>query len=341
MLARSTTIRHPNGRSFQTPLLIPSFSSKGFKVKHKGKQKGISEIRDLFYNTAEILTETMLVSAYDIYYRHLPSPRRFPCVPSLTFVDSGGYETNADHDYCTVYRFHNKPRPWELRHLRKILDSWPERIPAVFVNFDKGSVGKNLPKQIALARALFADYPKQMHNFLIKPSRQSKGSLLPIIDALPACITELADFHILGVTEKELGNTPLDRMTAIATLRRHLDAANIHAPIQVFGALDPLSACLYFLAGAEIFDGLTWLRFSYTNGCCTYMQNYGILHIGLDQNDDFVHAKTFSDNYASLRNLQLKMRTFATTNDFGTFQYHSEFLSSAWDTLSARFKGGV
>jgi len=337
MLARSTTIRPPVGIPLQTPILVPSFSSKGFKFKHDG----ISEVKDLFANTAEFLAETMLVSAYDIYYHHIPSPRRFPLVPALTFVDSGGYETNADHDYSTVYHFHNKPKPWELRHLRKILDSWPEHIPAVFVNFDKDSAGKRLPKQIALARALFADYPKQMHLFLIKPSRQSKGSLLPIIDALPACITELADFHILGVTEKELGNTPLDRMTAIATLRRHLDAANIHAPIQVFGALDPLSACLYFLAGAEIFDGLTWLRFSYTNGYSTYMQNHGILQIGLDQNDDFAHAKTFSDNYTFLMGLQLKMRTFATTKDFCTLQYHYKFLRSASDALSARLKGGV
>lgn len=150
MLARSTTIRHPSGILLQTPILVPSFSSKGFKVKHKG----LSEVRDLFVNTAEILTETMLVSAYDIYYRHIPSPRRFPLVPALTFVDSGGYETNADHDYSTVYHFPNKPRPWELRHLRKILDSWPERIPAVFVNFDKDSARKNLPRQIAFARAL-------------------------------------------------------------------------------------------------------------------------------------------------------------------------------------------
>ncbi|MDD5677941.1 MAG: hypothetical protein PHW60_08115 [Kiritimatiellae bacterium] len=337
MLARSTTIRPPGGISIQTPILVPSFSSKGFKVK----QNGISEVKDIFVNTAEFLTETMLVSAYDIFYRHILSPHKFPCVPALTFVDSGGYETNADHDYCTVYHFHNKPRPWELKHLQNILDSWPERIPAVFINFDKSSAGKSLPKQIALARGLFANYPKQMHNFLLKPSWQSKGNLLPIINALPTCITEIADFHILGVTEKELGNTPLDRMVAIATLRRHMDTANIRAPIQVFGALDPLSACLYFLAGAEIFDGLSWLRFSYTDGYCTYMQNYGILHIGLDQNDDYVRAKTFSDNYTFLRDLQLKMRTFATTKDYSALPYHSGFLRQASDALSGRLNGGV
>jgi hypothetical protein len=34
-----------------------------------------------------------------------------------------------------------------------------------------------------------------------------------------------------------------------------LDEAGVKSPIHVFGALDPLTVCLYFVAGAEVFDG--------------------------------------------------------------------------------------
>jgi hypothetical protein len=107
MLYRSTTIRHPSsGIILKTPLLVPSFSSRGFRFD----KNDASEIRKVFTNTAEILTESMLVSAYDIAYGHLPKPHKFPCTPFLTIVDSGGYETGADHDYSSVYRHVHKTK---------------------------------------------------------------------------------------------------------------------------------------------------------------------------------------------------------------------------------------
>jgi hypothetical protein len=120
MLYRSTAIRHPSGVSLKTPLLVPSFSSRGFRFDKKNK----SEIRGVFTNTAEILTESMLVSAYDIAHGHLPEPARFPCTPSLTIVDSGGYETGADHDYSSIYRHVHKSKAWSLKRLQSVLDAW-------------------------------------------------------------------------------------------------------------------------------------------------------------------------------------------------------------------------
>ena len=54
------------------------------------------------------------------------------------------------------------------------------------------------------------------------------------------------------VIEKELGDSALVRMERIARLRRALDDAEVKAPVHVFGALDPILSCMYFLAGAEI-----------------------------------------------------------------------------------------
>lgn len=337
MLCRSTTLRHPSGAALRTPLLVPSFSSKGARFDNKGK----SEIKDVFRITAEMLIESMLVSAYDIRYGHLPKPDRFPFTPTLTFVDSGGYETGVDYDFSSVFRHNYKAERWDLNRLTSVLDSWPDRIPAVFVNFDKASAGKTVAKQIEDANKLFMRYPKHLHNFLLKPTRRCKGILSNTLNAAQTVITKLGTFGVIGVTEKELGHSMLDRMETVARLRMSLDGAGVAAPIQVFGALDTLSTCLYFLAGAEIFDGLTWLRYAYSEGKCVYPQNYGVLQVGIDQHDDYVQTKIFSDNYNELRRLQLSLKDFVSTKDFSKLQPYSEILRAANDSLVARIGGNM
>lgn len=332
-LPRSQTLSHPSGVTLKTPLLVPSFSSKGFRKNKNGR----SEVWDVFANTAEFLTEALLVSAYDIYYKHLPRPNRFPYSPTITILDSGGYEVGPEYDFSAVYRYDHKVERWGLRQLKTVLDSWPERIPAVFVSFDKVSAGKSLTRQASEARTLFDRYPGHLHNFLMKPSKQFRGSLRDTIRGSQAALKQLRGFHIIGVAEKELGPSMLERMETLATLRRMLDEEGIRSPVQVFGALDPLSSCLYLLAGAEIFDGLTWLRFAYSNGQCTYLPSHGV-QMGLDQEDDFLVSKILSDNYSAIRKLQLAMRDFVTTMDFKKLEPHADFLQKASGSLLTRVR---
>lgn len=311
MLARSSVLRHPSGVTLRTPLLVPSFSSRGLGFN----RKGISEIKDIFLITADIITESMLVSAYDIKYNHLPNPAKISLTPSITIVDSGGYETGINYDFSAVYQYDYRHRKWDRRIYERVLDSWPKRIAAIFVNFDKESAGRSVIRQIANACELLSRYPEQLHAFLLKPTRSSRGSLRTTINSARGHLDKLADFHVIGVTEKELGRNMLDRMETIAELRKGLDDAGVTAPIQVFGALDPLSSVLYCISGAEIFDGLTWLRFSYKDGQCIYPRNYGAQYIGLDADDDFLRAKELYDNYSYLCDLQLCLRGYAKSGD--------------------------
>ena len=69
-LARKSSITHPLGVVLETPLLVPSFSSKGFLFK-KTKTRLISEVADFMDVSAEVLTESMLVSAYDVHHKHI------------------------------------------------------------------------------------------------------------------------------------------------------------------------------------------------------------------------------------------------------------------------------
>src|SRR6476661_9637791 len=105
MLARTTSLTHPGGTRIQTPLLISSFSSKGFRFTKKGT-KFHSEAFKLIHDTAEALTEAVLLSAYDLkhYFPGISSFRKFNFAPQIIFLDSGGYETLEDFDFSEAYK---------------------------------------------------------------------------------------------------------------------------------------------------------------------------------------------------------------------------------------------
>ncbi|WP_439373037.1 hypothetical protein [Bradyrhizobium sp. DASA03120] len=84
-------------------------------------------------------------------------------------------------------------------------------------------------------------------------------------------------FDIVGVTEKEAGDTFFERLAFVARLRALLDANNVHKPIHVFGGLDPFMTPLYFLAGADVVDGLTWLRMAFSDTGARYLPSHAAM----------------------------------------------------------------
>lgn len=326
MLARSTKLIHKQtGSILETPLLIPSFSSKGFVKAKKGK----SEIGDILQYASEFLTRTCLVSAYDVHYGHIPSPLDLPVTPEIIFIDSGGYEVSWDHDYSAVVKSNPNSNTWSQEMHQKVLDEWPEEIPAVLVSYDHPLHRKPLLSQIKEARGLFRKHPNHLHLFLLKPSTTGQTTLMTVLRELLANIEELSPFDILGVTEKELGSSMLDRMLNIANLRKAMDDAGLEIKIHVFGALDPLTVGLYFISGAEIFDGLTWIRYAYNDGCCVYPHNHGALKYGLHVKDNQVKLRSMTDNIYSLENLEHRLREFLSTQDYDKFSPHHGIIQNA------------
>ncbi|MCA9607403.1 MAG: hypothetical protein KC619_17475 [Myxococcales bacterium] len=334
LLARSRTYTHPSGITFTTPLLVPSFSSKGFPRVRQG-QPWVARVLE---TTAEWLTDTMLISAYDVYHNHIPSPEQLVATPELTIVDSGGYEAGIDEDLSAVAVREHDPLPWAAEHARAVYDSWPQRFNAIFVSYDHPARRIPLAQQVSEATTLFARYPQQMHSLLLKPTTQQQEYLRNVLGEVAEVPEVLRPFHVIGVTEKELGSSFLERMQRLAELRLDLDEAGVDAPIQVFGALDPIASCLYFISGAEIFDGLTWLRYAYFDGMCVYRANYGALS-RLDLRDMLVDAKTMTDNVHYLHRLELSMRRVALDDDVGHFLHHTDLFRRAFDDLRARMKG--
>lgn len=327
-LARKSTILHPLGVKLTTPLLIPSFSSKGFGFDNKGN----SYVATLFDIASGYLTDTMLVSAYDLHYRHLEPIEN--AITEVVFVDSGGYEVSNDHDLSTIDRSPVCPKEWNREQLKSTYDSWPHHVPAVFVNYDHPEVNRDFETQIEDARSLFANYDKQLNTLLLKPESPSKQPIQ--IKHVYPFVEDFGDFDIVGFTEKEIGNTVLKRMEFLADLRLAMDDKGVTTPIHVFGSLDPISTVLYFLSGAEVFDGLTWLRYGYANGQACYVHNYGVKYVGVNRSRSFVVAKTMIDNLSYLINLTHDMRKFLLDREFSRFRENEDLIKDAFDMLRTK-----
>ncbi|HZF13598.1 MAG TPA: hypothetical protein VFE33_32800 [Thermoanaerobaculia bacterium] len=338
---RSTVSHRASGLSLETPLVIPSFSSKGFgKISQRQ-----TEIAQLLSTASEFLTGVYLISAFDMHYGQIPAPRELSGRPELIIVDSGGYETSDDYDLSAVYRPELGFKPWTEEMLAGVLDKWPEELPAVFVSFDHHESRRPVVEQLAAARDLFKGRSHQLSCFLLKPETRDQSTLRVALGAAIARAEDMRSFDIIGVTEKELGTSPLERMKRIVKLRSALDEAQVRAPIHVFGALDPASICLYYLAGAEMFDGLTWLRYAFVRDRdrnkdhCVYIHSYSVIEEDLRLTDSKLRLRVLAQNYYYLEQLQNRLRDFHATGDF-TKLPHPDFLRNACDSLEGELARG-
>lgn len=307
-----------NGQQVErTPLLVPSFSSKGFP-----------DINKIVEYSSQLIDGSALISAYDLYYKSITDPLTFP---SLLFLDSGGYEASKDTELSDIGDREHSPREWTREMHESQLAALKPNVPTVLISFDSPKEKLNLSEQIKRAKDMAPTCKGFLREILLKPETPSQIRL-HMKDVVPR-IHALADFNVIGVTEKEVGNSIIDRMKNIATLRMALTKAGLETPIHVFGSLDTVTTPLYFLAGADIFDGLTWLRYAYYNGQTVYKQNFGALEIGASVNSDLVNARCWNWNYYYLRNLESEMRRFLNGNDFQAFQFHSDLFRKSLETI--------
>ena len=78
MLARRTTLEHPIGTAIDLPRLIPSFSSKGFPFfTDTDTGRTMSEVTNVLQNAGPTISDSILLSAYDISHGYLRTPEVF------------------------------------------------------------------------------------------------------------------------------------------------------------------------------------------------------------------------------------------------------------------------
>lgn len=317
MLADRRTLVHPAHGPVDTPMLVPAFSSKGFRLPYSTKLgHDYSEVGYIVHEFPTYEAGSVLISAYDLHYKHFEMPDEGmggDVVGKVTsaevvLIDSGGYELTRDFDTSQIKSYQYEPKAEGYckevyEELLTELCSGRTKAPLVISNYDY--TAKNTPygSQVEAARRLFEKYEDVACTFILKPWGE-RDSRLHLDELSSRQIAELRDFDAIGVTEKELGRSLLDRLRAIAELRVRLSEASVDIPIHVWGGLDPILTPLYFFAGADIFDGLSWLRYGFVDGMAVNREASQVLVQSLNARSSRQHV----EYYLSMSNCQVLER---------------------------------
>jgi hypothetical protein len=338
-LGRSRKIILPDGSKIRTPILIPSFSSRVGKYS-------CEEVKGILHYTSELFTDSLLLSAYDIYHEVYSGPDSLAATPELYYIDSGGYEASMDRDLSTTHpAFGGEPcqrtdrSEWTFERYReitaKICSANTEKNIAV-VNYDHHNERFTIEEQLEKARQSFEGLSGILRSILLKPEMLSQKILQ--IDKIVSKASSLREFDIIGVTEKELGESVLNRLCNLAKIRMALDREDVLKPVHVFGCLDPLSCSLYFMAGAEIFDGLTWMRFAFMNGGIVYSEQYRLIN-ALDDFSSVADKRMFQGNLDKLRELKDHLISYHNSGNFKDIgEADSDLLEKVVDRVRARLR---
>jgi hypothetical protein len=348
-LARSRRIPLA-GTEIETPLLVPSFSSKALgPIELVEGRKGERRRKDLVPASqihTEVfipgIAEAILISAYDIHHKFIHNASAFKkgfaksaySAPSVLFIDSGWYELSIGPSSGQWYHEVGPALAFVESDYAALVESLDPDVNAVIVGWDSEGPYE---KQIDAAQAFFSKHPQFDSDFLLKPTGEKTfhdfGDLT--IDAAK----RLRAFTIVGVTEKELGNTMLQRLTQLALLRVRLIEADVPVPIHVFGGLEPLVAPLYFSAGAEIFDGLAWLRYAFLNGMSVNRESVVLLEKAYDKRFGPAISHLQLRNLDAIAELSRELKIFFHNDcDWGKLR-NGEVLRPAYEALGSQLGG--
>jgi hypothetical protein len=324
MLARKMQIQLDGANVETTPMLVPSLSSRA--------------LDNICFNAEiinSIIVGPVLISAYDIH--HAKAIPHFDS-STLIFIDSGGYE-------CLVGRKASKYNPYNLDlrkwnrglHLSAIKKLKPKPTKAI-ISFDDPNNRESIEQQIDHAKGLFKETNGFLKEFLIKSENDSKID----IDRIVQNIKFFNSFDIIGFIEKELGSSILERMAAIATIRNEMDRRRIVKPLHIFGSLDTITTPLYYFSGADIFDGLAWLRFMFYEGKTLYRDSFWpVKRKSIQDNTKNIFVSSLYDNFSYISELELELEQFQSTNDFGIFGENANFFEKSYKQLIEKIGGDV
>lgn len=320
MLARRLKLELNHLEVGETPMLVPAISSR-LNLP----------LNELIETIEGVVEGPLLLSAYDFHYA-----KNFPSIKfsDLIFLDSGGYECNKEQDISDIGLYNPHPNDWSKELHESAVGKWDYQRPTVLISFDHPKYREPLSDQIQRANQLFGARNDVLKEILLKP--ESKGSMRVDPNSISGKIDLLSNFNIIGITEKELGYSVLERMVSITKIRRIIDDAGYTIPIHIFGSLDPVITPLYFIAGADIFDGLSWLRFFYSNGDTMYGESFGPKQFGVQVNLRRIWIAAVGSNYNYMQRMKLQMQRYADTGDFGHFGTNSTFFKGAVDDLITR-----
>ena len=287
-----------NIKKFQvrTPLIAPSFSSRGFPCLSLIYE----EIKYRLYGVC-------LISASDMAKGLIPTDAMD--IGNITILDSGVYESNDKTTFPNVRQESSSNSNWSRSQYHEIIREIDCQTNSIVVNFDQY---KSIEEQIESATKDFNNVPSMVSDFLVKPETVEETVNIP---KLANYIQDLRQFDIIGVTADEIGNSFLQRCSAVVMLRNILTSEGLDTPIHVFGAISPYEVFAYFFCGADIFDGLTWLRHAYRKQGLITMKEAATEEMKWNILDHDLHINEWTNNLRFLHHMQEAMRRYSETGD--------------------------
>jgi hypothetical protein len=137
---------------------------------------------------------------------------------------------------------------------------------------------------------------------------------------------KMSQFDILGLTEKELGRSIIERCQNLVKLRRALKEKKLETPIHIFGCIDPMGVITFFLSGADIFDGTNWLKLSFDNSLAVYPNNSAVISGVWNYPDAALFEHMWIENLRKLTKLMYELRIYANTHDFSVLSIAPNYL---------------
>ena len=293
---------HAQGRRIaragvDTPLLVPSFSSCGFPW-----------VGEIYGEMMDKLYGVCLVSAFDLASGSIPtyaSPGS-----NVQVVDSGTYEARKLAAGWGGRDISAGKALWSRERYLEIVACLDGDSNAILVNYDGYDP---LNEQVQRAADDFCHAPNAARDFLLKPEAPAR---LLNIARLAQHADGLDQFDIVGVTAREAGNSLSQRCRTLVMLRDVLDDANLDVPVHVFGAITPKEVMAYFFCGADVFDGLAWLRSAFRDQGPIAIETTAFEGMNPTLSDFELHTAAWTANLSVLYRLQVSLQRYCSTGDF-------------------------
>ncbi len=342
MRARSRRITVA-GAEIETPLLVPGFSSKALGPIKLGQAHRKDDLvaSSIVHTDAFVrgIDEALLVSAYDIHHRFVTDPEAFTrgfarsayANPRLLIIDSGWYEKSVGPASGQWYHEVGEALGFDREEYTALIDALDPGVAALIVSWDDSGESTYL-EQVEAGQDFFGAR-RFASTLLLKPERSRLYH--DFSDLSEGLARRMKAFDVIGVTEKDLGDKILTRLSTLARLRDRLDAVGAEAPLHVFGGLDPLFTPLYFMAGAEIVDGLSWLRYAFRDGVSVYRDAAPLLDGNFEKRIPIAVARVQLDNLDALVELSRELKVFLHNDcDFGKLR-QGHLLRPAYEAMES------
>jgi queuine/archaeosine tRNA-ribosyltransferase len=194
-------------------------------------------------------TGGFLISAYDIHKEKekdklIINISQVTENSHFTLIDSGHYE-----------KFWNNDKEWSANKYKSVLKDI--KIDMCFSHDVYWELKKKVNDHIQ----------ETVTNTALTASFLSDGEVIPIIHGTPENFVSIIkgvikgiEPQIIGITERELGSSLLERAETLSKIRKEVDKLRDGIVIHLLGTGNPASILIYSLCGADTFDALEWCK---------------------------------------------------------------------------------